>query len=365
MRQHRSRFQGVEDVHGSLLEALIEGITLAIIALLSIVFNLIGCYIILKNPSFRTKIHFKLLLSLSLCDLMLAVTGMPLSIVSVFMGSELLWTFQPVCMLSGFVSCSVLATSTFGLTAISLDRYFAISTPLKYRDYLQSKKINVVIISVWVLGVIIGLIPFFGWSPYAYNEGSHHCSPQWTSGCGYYTFAAVTVLVIPVCIMATSYLCIYQKLKQRFVKAKPGMLRMHPPRGSQFPETSIANVVDVDDPPTHVSAWDNSLSTSGNKSSNSTTLAGRQRSNQVKRRICLRTERKVAITGAILILVYFICWLPYAIVNSCYLSGVDFHRYIRVTATWLLSSNSAVNPIIYTWTNQQVREKVIDLFRKS
>ncbi|XP_070539480.1 5-hydroxytryptamine receptor 1-like [Ptychodera flava] len=179
-------------------------------------------------------------------------------------------------------------------------------------------------------------------------------------------------MVMPMSVMATSYIVIYRKLRQSHAKVKPGMVftvssRRDPPQGSCLQETSVTNTARVDgmDRQCLSSTNDNNVSYTGHGSGDNTTKTGGNQWNQRERRIQARVERKVAKTGAILILTYFMCWSPYAVVNSCYLRGFDIHRYIQVAAMWIVYSNSVFNPLIYTWTNPLMRGKLIDFLKKT
>ncbi|XP_077992230.1 galanin receptor 2b-like [Glandiceps talaboti] len=348
---------------------LLQGTTLSIIMVLSAFLNFLACYVILKTTSLRSKPHFRLILNLSFSDIALAITCMPLSIMSVFTDGEVFKTSEAFCKINGFLSITFTYASVFGLTAVSLDRYFAINHPLRYRDLLTPSIMNVLLAIIWVFSLGAAAIPLYGWSEYSYNPGTHHCSPTWSSDnhCKYYTVCVVFGLVIPIVVMNTSYIFIYRQIKRSSARVNPGMVRMTNVNNisqnvqEEQPDVAIQdNSVVIDNGP--IASHGDQGSSTVSQVENRRVLAGKYQNKQLKK-INLRAEKKVAATGAILIIIYFLCWGMYAIVNSCYLH-VEINVYIRVSAMWIAYSNSMLNPIIYTWTNRQVRNKVISMLKR-
>ena len=94
--------------------------------------------IILKKRGRKTSFE-TLLLSLSLCELMMAIVGI---IIAATLRIEALMPYHVLMEATWIISSScVVLSEYFHLLAITFDRTLAIVTPLKHRSYVTNKKI--------------------------------------------------------------------------------------------------------------------------------------------------------------------------------------------------------------------------------
>lgn len=109
--------------------------------------NSVTCAAFLRFENLRRSYMNLLLLSLAICDVLMAITVTP-GYAAFCTGcrygfSKLCWVFEggkDVCFLS----------STFNLLAISYDRQLAIFQPLKYQTKMSRKKIRYILSAVWI-----------------------------------------------------------------------------------------------------------------------------------------------------------------------------------------------------------------------
>ena len=109
--------------------------------------NTVTCAAFLRFQNLRRSYMNLLLLSLAICDVLMAVTVTP-GYAAFCTGcrygfSKLCWVFEggkDICFLS----------STFNLLAISYDRQLAIFQPLKYQTKMSRKKIRYILSAVWI-----------------------------------------------------------------------------------------------------------------------------------------------------------------------------------------------------------------------
>jgi len=75
------------------------------------------------------------------------------------------WPFGSVwCRIWLAVDVWLCTASIFNLCAISIDRYIAISRPVKYPTVMSPRRARLIIISVWILSFIICCPPLIGWN---------------------------------------------------------------------------------------------------------------------------------------------------------------------------------------------------------
>ncbi|KAI8496392.1 hypothetical protein Bbelb_256910 [Branchiostoma belcheri] len=95
---------------------------------------------------------------------------------------------------------------------------------------------------------------------------------------------------------------------------------------------------------------------SGNLSmSSSTRESTRSQSpgeNDYRRERQQKIERRVALTGAILILTHFACWLPYTIIFGGVVQGLP--TWAATLVMWLAYCSASVCPVVYALTHKQI-----------
>lgn len=100
--------------------------------------------------------------SLALADLALAFLVLPLSVVYMALPPELGWPFGwTLCRF--WMSCDVTCctASIMHLCLISLDRYIAITDPLRYKSRMSKRNASVVIACAWCISMAISFVPIF------------------------------------------------------------------------------------------------------------------------------------------------------------------------------------------------------------
>ncbi len=70
--------------------------------------------------------------------------------------SSKLWTNYWIELL---IDCHLILTTVLNLCAISIDRYLAVTRPVRYRSIMTSKRAKIFIACVWVLSFIICFPP--------------------------------------------------------------------------------------------------------------------------------------------------------------------------------------------------------------
>ncbi|XP_068235788.1 dopamine D2-like receptor [Palaemon carinicauda] len=130
------------------------------------------------------------------------------------------------------VVCST--SSIFNLVAISIDRYIAVTQPIKYAHSKNNKRIVLTIMFIWFVSAIIGLPLIFvnQWkggkaSPNSSSEecrgdgvdnSANHCS---FVNADFILYSSLFSFYIPCIVMIYLYIRIFKALKERARKKKP------------------------------------------------------------------------------------------------------------------------------------------------
>ncbi|XP_006009090.1 adenosine receptor A2b-like [Latimeria chalumnae] len=131
----------------------------ALIAIMAIAGNTLVCWAVASNRRLRTATNY-FIVSLAMSDIAVGVLVIPFAIT---ISVELTMDFHG-CL---FLACLVLAltqSSIFSLLAITVYRYLAISFPLRYPALVTGRRAKYTITILWILALVIGLIPLFGWN---------------------------------------------------------------------------------------------------------------------------------------------------------------------------------------------------------
>lgn len=129
----------------------------AVSGVLSVAGNSLVLIAVYKTHSLQVVSNF-FICSLAMADLMVGLIGNPMNIL---MTNLALWgTDQPLDRASDFFWPQTLITTTFNLTAISIDRLIAVKWPLRYSSLMTTEVAYFVIAFVWISSILFGLPVF-------------------------------------------------------------------------------------------------------------------------------------------------------------------------------------------------------------
>ncbi|XP_071483160.1 histamine H1 receptor-like [Diadema antillarum] len=156
------------------------------------------------------------ILSLAVADLLIGLFVMPLSIIYFVEGKWLLGLALCQSWLTiDYVSCTA---SIFNLCILSLDRYWSISSPLKYMKKRTTRRAMVMISMAWLFSTT-WVIPVVGW--HAFERGGQRvvpdavCDTEFHANVVFKVLTAILNFYIPLTAMLFIYGKIYYEIKCR------------------------------------------------------------------------------------------------------------------------------------------------------
>ena len=170
-----------------------------LLSLVAVPCNIFVCLTIMKSSpqfkSLRTPFTY-FILNLAATDLLIGAATEPVSVVYHFMEACSVTSLKLIKILHVlyFLPCTV---SVFSILALTLERCFAISKPLKYRQSVNNSRVLFASGIIWLLSAIF-LAPYFY--------------------LGYRTFAfffANSVILLTICVSVTAYLKIIKTIRHR------------------------------------------------------------------------------------------------------------------------------------------------------
>ena len=271
------------------------------IALAATFGNFLVIWAVYYNKRLRTVTNYYIV-SLAIADMMVGLFAIPFALAT---NAGLPKDNFYACLFTNSFVVALTQSSIFGLLAVALDRFFAVTRPLRYRRMATSRCAVMILIATWVLAFIIGLTPLFGW-----NEGEpehgycifvEHIDLKYMVYFNFFGF-----VLPPLIVMLFVYVKIFQVVRIQYAAISRTVV------GSQ------------DDMSRRLS------------------------------RLAVK-EGNAAKLLAIVILLFAISWLPLHIMNCVSLLIVTVPYEVLLPAIILSHANSAMNPILYAFSNREFR----------
>ncbi|XP_033105208.1 5-hydroxytryptamine receptor 1A-like [Anneissia japonica] len=280
-----------------------------------------------------------LIASLALSDLLVSVLVMPISLMYE-MTDE--WKLgKTVCNV--WISLDVLCctASILNLCVIALDRYWAITQHVNYIQKRTTKRMVIMIISVWLVAMVISVMSLLGFRS-KYNS-SNQCTISQNK---FYTiFSTFGAFFIPMTVMLFVYWSTFRQ----------AMRHIHGRR-----QTCLDAVSDC----TSTRTFKNDAVDMASPSLVRKLTARKKlrRGLTSKTSLIIQRERRATKTLCIVTGTFLICWLPFFLTALIlpFCTSCSLPRAWRSTFLWLGYSNSALNPVIYTKYSKQFQ----NAFRK-
>ncbi|XP_068181944.1 D(1) dopamine receptor [Antennarius striatus] len=318
---------------------ILIGCFLALLILSTLLGNTLVCATIIRFRHLRSKVTNFFVISLAVSDLLVAILVMPWKAVTEIVG---FWPFGSFCdtWVAFDIMCST--ASILNLCVISLDRYWAISSPFRYERKMTPRVAFVMISVAWTLSILISFIPVqLNWHKaqttsytslpgssdfLSSNATSLHSSENCDSSLNR-TYAISTSMIsfyIPVAIMVVTYTRIY-RIAHRQIRMMSSLAR---------------------------------AGESAKNRHDSMSTGCRMNESESSFKATFKRETKVLKTLSVIMGVFVCCWLPFFILN-CMVpfceqpSGGTAFPCISPTIfdvfVWFGWANSSLNPIIYAF----------------
>ncbi|XP_073507397.1 D(1A) dopamine receptor [Phyllobates terribilis] len=314
---------------------ILMGCLLSVLILSTLLGNTLVCAAVIRFRHLRSKVTNFFVISLAVSDLLVAMLVMPWKAVAEIAG---FWPFGSFCNIWVAFDIMCSTASILNLCVISVDRYWAISSPFRYERKMTPKVAFIMISVAWTLSVLISFIPvqlnwhrakttsFFDLNITIQGSTMDNCDSSLNR-----TYAISSSLIsfyIPVAIMIVTYTRIY-RIAAKQIRRISALERAAVHAKNCQSSTGNGSSVDCQQP-------ESSLKTS------------------------FKRETKVLKTLSVIMGVFVCCWLPFFILNcmvpfcdpSVSTSGAEPFCISSTTFdifVWFGWANSSLNPIIYAF----------------
>lgn len=302
---------------------VLTGCFLSLLILTTLLGNTLVCAAVTKFRHLRSKVTNFFVISLAISDLLVAILVMPWKAATEIMG---FWPFGTFCNIWVAFDIMCSTASILNLCVISVDRYWAISSPFRYERKMTHKVAFIMIGVAWTLSVLISFIPVqLNWhkaqsASYINLNGTYeedNCDSSLNR-----TYAISSSLIsfyIPVAIMLVTYTRIY-RIAQKQIR--------------------------------RISALERAAESAKNRHSSMGNNSTIECESSFK--MSFKRETKVLKTLSVIMGVFVCCWLPFFILNCMvpFCESADFpciNPTIFDVFVWFGWANSSLNPIIYAF----------------
>uniref|UniRef100_A0A452FMH5 Histamine H2 receptor n=1 Tax=Capra hircus TaxID=9925 RepID=A0A452FMH5_CAPHI len=284
-------------------------VVLTLLILITIAGNVVVCLAVGLNRRLRSLTNC-FIVSLAITDLLLGLLVLPFS---AFHQLSCQWGFGKVfCNIYTSLDVMLCTASILNLFMISLDRYCAVTDPLRYPVLVTPLRVAVSLVLIWVISITLSFLSIhLEWNGRPENRSDSHAVPKCKVQVNlvYGLVDGLVTFYLPLLVMCVTY---YRIL--RIAREQARRIR-------------------------NVGPW----------------------------RAATLREHKATATLAAVMGAFVVCWLPYFTV-FIYRglrgdSAVD--KTVEDVVLWLGYANSALNPVLYAALNRDFRTAYQQLFRCS
>ncbi|XP_062045617.1 histamine H2 receptor [Lepus europaeus] len=281
-------------------------VVLTVLILITAAGNVVVCLAVGLNRRLRSLTNC-FIVSLAITDLLLGLLVLPFSAIYQL---SCRWSFGKVfCNIYISLDVMLCTASILNLFMISIDRYCAVTDPLRYPVLVTPGRVTISLVSIWVISITLSFLSIhLGWNSRNTTSEGHHTSPKCKFQVNevYGLVDGLVTFYLPLLIMCVTYYRIFKIAREQARRIN------------------------------HISSW----------------------------QAATIREHKATVTLAAVMGAFIVCWFPYftAFVYRGLKGDDAINEVVEAVVLWLGYANSALNPILYAALNRDFRNAYQQLF---